>query len=154
LFNTKREGAYIDNISVISQFPDFLTGCEAVSAVMALRYLGEDITVDNFVDFYLDKSDEFCYENGNLIGPNPIEVFVGNPRSQYSFGCMSPVIEKALIKYFDDSSRIKRYKNASLDSLCAKYIDNGVPVIVWATIAMIPSFESASWLVENDEEFV
>ena len=144
---------HIENVPLIAQNPDYPTGCESVSAVMALNFLGEEISVDEFIDNFLEKDNTFYTVNGTLYGPDPNEVYVGNPREINSLGCMSPVIEKALIKYLGNSERVKRYKGASLESLCAKYIDNGVPVILWATIAMIPSYAGLTWETKSNGTF-
>ena len=45
------EAPYID------QSPRWPTGCESVSAVMLLRYLGYDITVDEFINNDLEMQD-------------------------------------------------------------------------------------------------
>ena len=39
----------------LDQSKSFPTGCESVSAVMLLHFLGYDISVNEFIDRYLDK---------------------------------------------------------------------------------------------------
>lgn len=141
------------SVPVIAQFPDFPTGCESVSAVMALRYYGATISVDDFVDQHLPKSNNFWRENGVLHGPNPNRYFIGDPASKNSYGCMAPVIEKALISYFGSADRVKNTTGESLSSLCTTYIDQGVPVLVWATIGMIETEGSDSWKLEDGSTF-
>ncbi len=151
----KTKGKYfIENVPIISQMPDFPTGCESVSAVMALNYFEKDITVADFVDNYLDKSFKFYTKDGVLYGPDPYEVYVGDPRVENSYGCMAPVIEKALNKYLEGSMSVKRYVGVPLQDLCAKYVDNDIPVLVWVTIAMIESFDSTQWETENNGRFI
>ena len=41
----------------IDQSVKYPTGCESVSAVMLLQYLGYEITVDEFIENYLEKRD-------------------------------------------------------------------------------------------------
>ena len=41
------------------------TGCESVSTVMLLQYLGYEITVDEFIENYLEKRD-FETKEGQL----------------------------------------------------------------------------------------
>ena len=48
-----QSGDTILSVPVIAQFPEFPTGCESVSAVMALRYYGETISVTEFVNTHL-----------------------------------------------------------------------------------------------------
>ena len=42
-------------VPYIDQSVRYPTGCESVSAVMMLRYLGYDISVDTFINEFLDK---------------------------------------------------------------------------------------------------
>ena len=143
----------IKGVPVIAQMPKFPTGCESVSAVMALQFAGENVSVDQFVDEYLDKSSNFYNADGVRYGPNPYEEFVGNPRSRSAFGCMAPVIEKALIKYYSSSNPVKNTTGKSLEELCGAYIDRGIPVIVWTSIKMIEPRYTSSWYLANGEKF-
>ena len=52
------------------------TGCESVTAVMLLQYLGCDISIYDFIDNYLEK-EPFTERDGVLYGPSPYEKFVG-----------------------------------------------------------------------------
>lgn len=86
----------LSGVPLIPQMPNYPTGCESVSAVMALRYAGVDISVDTFIDQHLEKSSAFHYEGGVAYGPDPHKYFLGSPRSKNAYGCMAPVIEKAI----------------------------------------------------------
>lgn len=77
----------------IYQVEDYPNGCESVSAVMALRYLGFDIDVDTFIDKYLPCGPRPAVGG---IGPDPSQVYCGDPRSTSGWGCYSSVIANAL----------------------------------------------------------
>ena len=47
----KLEAPYID------QSVKYPTGCESVSTVMLLQYLGYSLTVDEFIEKYLERRD-------------------------------------------------------------------------------------------------
>ncbi len=114
---------------LISQFPEYPTGCESVSAVMALRHNGFKISTDDFIDSYL--------KTGNSGSFDPDLCFGGNPRSSSGIGCYAPVIQAAANKFLENTDKTaKIINNYSLAQLCSEYIDNGVPVIVWATVDM------------------
>ena len=85
----------------IDQSVRYPTGCESVSAVMLLQYLGIDITVDRFIETYLEKRD-FEERDGALFGPDPRKYFCGSPYDEDAFGCYAPVIVNALEKVFLD----------------------------------------------------
>ncbi|MBR4073328.1 MAG: C39 family peptidase [Clostridia bacterium] len=113
-------------ISQVSKYP---TGCESVSAVMAMNYLGLDISVDNFIDKHL--------EMGPAANFDPNLCFGGNPRTSSGMGCYAPVIEKAAksaAKGFGIA--VTRTEGSTIASLCKNYIDKNIPVILWATQGM------------------
>ena len=143
----------IQNFNVISQFPDFPTGCESVSTVMVLKFLGLDVTVDEFVDNYLDKSYAFYYKNGNLMGPDPTKHFVGNPRQETSFGCMAPVIKNALDKFLEEPYCAVETTGKTLEELSLEYINKGVPVITWITSQMVELQYIRSWYLADGSLF-
>lgn len=139
------------DVKIISQLPEYPTGCESVSTVMALNFMGENISVADFVDKYLPQGDELKYEGEKRVGPNPYELFVGSPRSNNSFGCMAPVIEKALNNYFGNAKRIVNLTGKSLEYICKNYVNKGIPVVTWATMDMKPTVQKVSWYMPNGE---
>lgn len=141
------------DVPIIAQYPDFPTGCESVSAVIALQYAGVDISVADFVDRYLDKSTHFYNENGKRYGPDPHKVFVGDPRSTASFGCMAPVIENAVKKIVGSSMTVENRTGYTLPMLCKSYIDKGIPCVVWVSIGMLETYRSASWTLEDGSTY-
>lgn len=121
------------NVPYISQVQTYPTGCESVSTVMALNFAGNNMTVDTFIDNYLDKS-PFIHNF------NPNECFGGDPRSTSGMGCYAPAIEKALNKFLPQTGQyLVNLTGNSLEYLCLNYIDNGVSVVVWATQGMKPA---------------
>ncbi len=109
------------------------TGCESVSTVMALRYLGVKISTDTFVDKYLYRTDSIYYFN-------PYKEFGGDPRTEKEgIGCYSTAIERSLKKLIKDQKlklNVTVLKNVPIDTLCKKYISNNIPVVFWATNGM------------------
>lgn len=141
---------YIENVPYINQNAVGLpNGCESVSTVMALQYLGiTDIDAEKFVTQYLDMGPKPVV---NGIGPDPNEVFAGNPHSKTGWGCYAPVIIKALNKFIDKyngEAILVDDNHNTLEDLCA-YIDQGIPVIIWATVGMTKNFEPKRWTTIN-----
>lgn len=121
----------------ISQLGKYPTGCESVTTVMALNYIGIDISVDKFIDSYLTKT-------GVPFDPNI--SFGGNPRYTSGYGCYAPVIKKALDKALSGQKyTAKQLYGVSLKNLCSNYIDKGIPVILWATMYMNTPYISSTW---------
>lgn len=143
----KLEAPYID------QSVKYPTGCESVSTVMLLQYLGYSLTVDEFIEKYLERRD-FEERDGQLYGPSPDEYFCGSPYDENSFGCYAPVICKALEKAAGDKYRIINETGTSMEELLTNYIDEGTPVIFWACINMREPVVGPEWkLIDRDETF-
>ncbi|MBQ9990052.1 MAG: C39 family peptidase [Lachnospiraceae bacterium] len=141
------------NVPYINQSPAYPTGCESVSAVMLLNFLGCDITVDEFIANHL-KRDDFVHKEGKIYGPDPNQVFCGSPYDEDSFGCYAPVIVKALESALKDSYEVTNETGTPVEKLLTEYIDRGMPVIFWACINMRePVIGPSWWLKETGEEF-
>ena len=141
------------DVPYIDHSGKYPTGCESVSAVMLLRFLGFDISPDEFIDKYLDKR-AFEKRDGQLYGPDPREYFCGSPYDEDSFGCYAPVIRRALDKVLDPSCQAVDETGTELDTLTEKYLDKGMPVLVWACINMRPPVTGPSWkLLDAGEIF-
>lgn len=141
------EAPYID------QSVKYPTGCESVSTVMLLQYLGYDISVDQFIHEYLEQK-EFEIREGQLYGADPNLYFCGSPYDEDSFGCYAPVICKALEKAIGSQYDIINETGTSIERLLVDYIDQGIPVIFWACINMREPIIGPQWrLYEKDEMF-
>lgn len=143
----------IISVPIICQYPDLPTGCEAVSATMVLQYYGVDITSTEFATNWLECSDEFYFDDSILYGPNPNEVFAGNPFSENSYGCYASPIVSA-INENSTQCEAKQIKDETLESLCKKYIDNDKPMLIWATMGMKKSKKGQVWRLPNGNKFI
>lgn len=146
--SSEDERVWLSDVPFISQVGTYPTGCESVSAVMACRYAGISISVDAFID-YLPRA-SFRYENGKMIGWHPNNYFMGDPKSYNGFGCYAPCIEKAIRKFLPGGYTFQNTTGTSLSSLCHQYIDNGIPVVVWATMYMNPPTKGRQWYLQED----
>lgn len=134
---TVRTSYLIKDTPHIYQMEKYPNGCESVTTVMALNYAGIEITPDEFIDGYLDISERPF---------DPYETYGGNPRDGSGYGCYAPVIMKALEKILPDTGlSAELLENKSLSNICSEYIDNDIPLILWATQGMAEPFEGASW---------
>ena len=141
------------SVPYISQAGGYPTGCEIVSASMLLQYYEYNVSVDEFIDNYLENS--FLEEvNGDLYGPNPNEVFVGDPRSIYSYGCYAPVIVNSLNKILDGEHLAKNTTGSEFNELIENYIDREIPVLVWTSINLLPTSAGTQWYIrESGDKF-
>ncbi len=141
------------DVPYINQTKHYINACESISTVMALQYLGIDISVDDFINKYLDIGEvPYHDKNGVYIGSSPWEVFPGNPRDETGWGCYAPVIVNALNKFIDkDTYDVQELYNERITTLCSEYIDNGIPVIFWATINMQAPYKGSTWKLKDSE---
>ena len=138
-------------VPFISQVGTYPTGCESVSTVMACQYAGISIDVETFIDSYLPK-DSFTYENGVMIGSHPDDAFMGDPYTDNGFGCYAPCIVKAVQGFLPENYVLKNTTGMTVPELCEKYIDVGVPVVMWATMYMEEPSEGAQWILRESGE--
>lgn len=147
----------IQDIEYINQVDDYPTGCESVAAVMALNFMGIDITVDSFIDDYLDRGNSPYYVGNTLYACDPWEAFVGNPRSSNGYGCYSTVIENAINKFINtDEYKVYVYNEftsqISLEQICEEFINQDIPVLIWATASMASVRNSTLWTIEDTDD--
>lgn len=141
----------ISNVPLIGQ-SKLPTGCETCSATMLLNFYGYKISETTFADKYLVKK-PFGYSNGSYTGPDPNCAFVGTPYSSNSYGAYAPIMVKCMNKYLSDKSyKAVEISGKSLEYLSGKYVAQGQPIMVWATINMSPSFKTTTWRVNYTDE--
>lgn len=145
----------IISVPYIDQTEKYPTGCESISAVMLLKYLGFDMTPEQFIDGCLRKRD-FEFHEGHLYGPHPDDAFIGSPYNNDlgSYGCYGPVIADALEKASAGACEAKVLRGAAVEELISGYIQRDIPVVFWATLNMEPSRPGPKWrLLEREGEF-
>lgn len=139
------------DVPYINQSPAYPTGCESVSAVMLLNFLGYEISVDEFITKHL-KQDNLITKEGKLYGPDPNQVFCGSPYDEDSFGCYAPVIAAAIRSVVNDEEEVKEETGTPIEDLIKEYIDQGMPVIFWACINMREPIQGPSWQLKETGE--
>ena len=147
------ESHIIKNVPVFSQMPEYPTGCETVSTVMALRYAGYNITAAEFIDKYLPQSSGFKEKEGVRYGPDPEKTFVGSPRSAGGYGCFAPVIEKALSDCLGNNAAVIKPAGKELEELCKSYVSCDTPVIIWTTISLLDTYPAEKWRLDDGSDF-
>ena len=141
----------IANVPLIGQ-QKLPTGCETCSAAMLLNYYGYNISETSFADKYLIKR-PLGYGKYGLEGPDPNCAFIGSPYTTNSFGAYAPVMAKSMNSYLAKKSyKAVSVSGKSLEYLAGKYIAQGQPVMVWATIYMTASYKTTTWRVNYTDE--
>lgn len=153
-------GKIID-VPFTNQIVKYPTGCESVSATSVLQYYGIDISIDSFIDDYLDKAKLTIigYKANNekvFSSMHPNEYFIGNPKSAYGLGCYENTIENAINKVLKDNQlldyfEVNAHNDLSLDNV-QEYIDNDTPVIIWTTQNLVSSEKGLKWYLGDSKE--
>ncbi len=126
---------------VYNQFPNYPTGCESVALYLLLKYNGVSTTVDDIVD-NLKKGDMPYLVGSTYYGSDPEEVFVGDPRSSYSYGVYNkPLVEVANMYKSGINSRI----GLGFDDMLS-LVKGNKPVLVWVSINLNKSYVSSTWV--------
>ncbi|MBR4073290.1 MAG: C39 family peptidase [Clostridia bacterium] len=145
------ESSKIINVKAISQYPELPTGCETVSTVMALNYYDEKISPIYFAENWLVCADLYTKKD-RIYGPDPNVAFIGTPFSKNGFGCYAPVIVRA-VNSNSKKCKAENISGKNLDYICKEYINNNLPVILWATMNMKAEKIGRSWYISDSEKF-
>lgn len=137
------------DVPYLNQSEDFPTGCEITSATMLLQFYGYDYSIDKVIDEFLQTSEIKVDDNGQITADSPYLSFVGDPRSEESYGCFAPVIKKTLEKATSNKHKILDLTGMNIDEICSTFINNNIPVLVWETIDMVPSYPSETWKLKD-----
>lgn len=146
--NYRKENANKKEIPLILQNPDYPNGCESASIVMLLNSVGIDITLQEFVENFLEK-DNVYEKNGERYGPDPSKVYAGDPASENrGWGAFEPVIANSVLKvlktYHKEEKlflQISEYNKMPLYFLAAQEY----PVVIWVTIDYQEADSIYSW---------
>lgn len=140
----------IQDVPIISQFPELPTGCEATSLTMVLQYFGvEKSKIDIAND--LPKSPLPSMENGRLVGTHPSEAFIGSPFDARSYGVFHEPIIDMVEGYVPQ--RAENLSGQEFEQIL-NTVDDGRPVMVWVSIGLLPIDERYGWVTEEDEGFI
>ncbi|MGN1411030.1 MAG: C39 family peptidase [Oscillospiraceae bacterium] len=159
-FITHDISASVIDVPFIDQTTWYPTGCESVSTTTVLQYYGIDITVDDFIEKHLEKAElkVIGYKKGNeriLSSEHPNDAFIGNPKSASGLGCYERTITNAINsvlkeKDLEDFFKVEYHRDLTINDI-KNYLDNDVPVIVWATQNMVPSEEGLKWYINGTD---
>ncbi|NEW08032.1 hypothetical protein GK047_18695 [Paenibacillus sp. SYP-B3998] len=132
----------VNDVEIISQFPQLPSGCEATSTTMLLNYFGVPATKTDVADL-LPKGNMPRVVKSSYIGGNPNTVFVGNPYSTIGYGVFEQPILDIIEHYIPGKS--KNLTGSSFNDLLHT-IQEGAPVVVWATLNMKDPKQLDEWV--------
>lgn len=133
------------NSDCIMQMPELPTGCEVTSLAIILNYYGYSIDKLTLADEYLPK--------GKIGETYPYEAFVGNPRSDKSYGAYAPVLVETANSYLETQETILTAMDITGSTMedVREYLRDGFPVMVWVTIDMKEPRDGAEWYIDGNK---
>lgn len=141
-----REYGYFKlDILPVLQYPELPTGCEITALTTVLNYYNCNVDKSYLAEYYL--------EQGNIGLTSPFDAFVGSPFSYDAYGCYSDVIVNTAQSYINDYGNDLKVKNISLLDFhqLLNYVENGQPVIFWATMNLKKPYESTAWMIDGQK---
>ncbi|MBD5142608.1 MAG: C39 family peptidase [Ruminococcus sp.] len=142
------EEILLEDVPYYSQENILPTGCEIISAKMLLEYYThEETEIEDMISVIACQYPK--ERKGKSYAPHPENAFIGSPWDESSFGCFAPVIVKMLNHLLPKNYQAVDTTGTDLQELAEKYLPQGTPVLVWATIYMRQSFPNVSWYLYN-----
>lgn len=152
-----RKADLVLDVPCLDQRDGYPTGCESVTAVMALEYAGIDISVEEFVDKHLPQGKAPYEVGGEYYCSDPNRYFMGDPQSEDGWGCYAPVIREAIEQALYERGSVRSVEELSgktLEELVDEYVQSGKPVILWGTVRMeFPSYGPPLTVEDSGRKF-
>lgn len=154
--SSQPEQAVLLDAPFIDQREKYPTGCESVSAAMALQYCGMDITPDEIIDAMPKGQAPYPSGQAGYIGCDPRKAFPGDPYSEDGWGCYAPVVmqtvEDILRERQETSLSVVDLTGTPLAGICEEYLSKDIPVLIWATIQMKTPEHGTTFTIEGTDE--
>lgn len=134
------------DVEAVMQNPELPTGCEVTALTALLNYCGFEIgkveLCDNFLPIVSDTSATFD------------EAYIGDPKAANGFGCNAPVIVKTAESYFESADAEWSAMNLTGTDFQELFyqLDQGRPVIVWASMGLKNVKMTLRWKTEDGDE--
>lgn len=144
----KGELVFIEQVPLVRQMPRWPTGCEIVATKMLAEFYGVNKSVDDWIGL-LPRGDVYL-KDGKMYGPDPREMFVGNPYSTSGYGVYHQPIMTMLRPYFGD--RLINMTGLPFSEY-ERMLRTGNPIAIWGTIWNMDVVRRRSWITPSGEEF-
>lgn len=145
----EKNSFYIEGVPTINQYPDYPTGCEAVSLTILLNYYNISVTAEEIVNA-LDKEPLIYTKDEIKYGGNPELGFIGDPKTSNSFGVYEKPIAKLANIY---KPGINVATGTSFEDIL-NIVKGGKSVLVWTSMNLVVPYISRSWIYEPTGETI
>ncbi|MBQ3866148.1 MAG: C39 family peptidase, partial [Clostridia bacterium] len=143
----------VGGVPLIRQLPAWPTGCEAVSAVMLLQYLGYGVTPAVFIRDHLPTGGAFYVRGDTFFGPDPDETFIGYPWDEGGWGCFPGAIRRGMLSLGVPEADVRILSGMTLSEIAVLHLTEGRPVLVWVCYNMGNASDGGSWTLPDGSPF-
>ncbi len=136
----------IKNFETVMQEPELPTGCEVTALCQTLNFLGFDIDKVELADEFMPID----FEGATTMN----HAYIGDPKFYDGFGCLPPVIVQTADDYFESVNSpcyAVDMSDTKLEELFYQ-IEQGRPLILWATIDLWECPTELMWTTADGEE--
>lgn len=131
-------------LKLIEQNPELPHGCESVSLTMVLNHYGFNLSKTDIADKYL------------IYGDNYVINFEGNPYGDKGGAVYAPgltICANNFLKEKKSELKATDVSGGEFSELIKKYINNGIPVIIYETIGYIDVEYRTTFREYNGKEY-
>lgn len=142
-------------LSLIYQNPELPNGCEVTSLAMLLKWAGCPIDKVELAENYLPKED-FAQRGSDRLGPDPSQVYVGDPSSAGGWYCFEgPIVHAGNAWLTEQNSSFRAVPLTGLTRKALEnYLDLGIPLAVWVTLNYEPpKLSSFQWTLPDGARY-
>lgn len=130
---------------------NYKTGCELVSGAMLMQYYGIDCTPQQLYQV-IEKVPEPVGADG--IGYSPQAYFIGRPEQANGYGCyVTPLMNAMNERLKQEGWNAVNISGTSLEDIVDTYLEDGTPIVIWATIRMSEPKQGNEWTLEDGSRF-
>lgn len=137
-------------VATLMQKPELPNGCEITSLTAVLNYFGYPVSKTNMSRDFLTKI-PFTRKENKLFGADPYKAFAGDPSHSSGFFVYAPPIVKAANSYLANVKSSLQGVDISGSSHedIIKYLNQGIPVVMWVTLDLSPPKITYSWFLHD-----
>lgn len=142
-------------VPIHEQYPDFPTGSEIMASIAILDFFkvapDPKLFAKEYITYGALEEGESRYGE-RTYGPHPNDAFLGDPTTQYAYGCYSGTMIRAINQYFTKQQlpyEIYKITNEKLAVAVEMTIGRGVPLCIWVTTDLTEPEVFASWYLRE-----
>lgn len=140
---------------IVYQNPELPNGCEITAVTSVFHYYGFLVDKIKMADYYLYQS-PIVTVNNKRYGPDPNIGYAGSPKDPINgwYAFAGPIEHAAKIASKSLGTNLKTENiSGSSTAEIEKWLERGVPVIVWVTLNLEKPLINGGWYINDTNEY-